>query len=242
MSTNFMQLVENEIMLSEADGETAKFKRFVMETVASGSTYEELVEGLEDMDLVTMLYEAVEEIDKKEVEEIKEVFDDTSVVLLQDKKGNKSFAVVYKDKVTYIPEEGSKELVMSPAKWKAMLLSLKDGGITVVKEKSAIRDFVGFMIKAAKVVAVGAAVAIVAGALIVAISTGMAYHAQHGAALATMATRWLPFKGTHVDTLWALTSGKAAKVSGEYIVGMGGAITKALSSTATVVKKIIDEV
>lgn len=206
--------------------------------------------GAENADLFLQIFEAVDELPMNEadVKKIEKEFETTKVQLLSDKKGNKSYAVISPSKVVYVTSSDAsggsgKELIMSPAEWKVLSAQLRESGVTPVTGKGKFREYVDFMLKTLKWMSYAAAAIAVVGIIMVAISTGVAFHAQGGgAALATIASRWLPFSGTfgsaftpwkgnHTDMLWALTSGKAAKVSGEYIVGMSGAIGKALKAT-----------
>lgn len=232
---SFITLLESESdELNELHENLTQRKRnFIMESVKE----------FEDPELMTTLIEGLEhaadKITEKEVEEIKNTFDDTKVQLMVDKKGNRSFAVKNKNKVVYVTatnQDGSsgKELVMNLNEWNSFEKQLYESGISPVKEKSRIRDFMGFILKTTKWLSYAAIAIVVTGALVIAVSTGMAYTAQYGAALAGLATRWTPFKGTHVDMLWSLTSGKAAEVVGPWIGGMGKEIASALVNTARV--------
>ena len=207
--------------------------------------------GVDNADLFVQLFEAVDELPMKDgdVKKIEKEFDNTKVQLLEDKKGNKSYAVITPSKVVYVTSSDAsggngKELTMSPAEWKVLSAQLQQSGVKTVVAKSKFRDFVSFMVKTLKWLSIAAAAIAVVGILMVAISTGVAFTAQGGgAALATIASRYsvfggtfgsafTPWKGNHTDMLWSLTSGKAAKVVGDYIVGMSGAVGKALKATA----------
>lgn len=207
--------------------------------------------GVDNADLFVQLFEAVDELPLKDadVKKIEKDFESTKVQLLEDEKGNKSYAVITPSKVVYVTSGDASggngaELIMSPVEWKVLYAQLHQSGVKAVVVKSKFRGFVDFMIKTLKWLSIAAAAIAVVGILLVSISTGVAFTAQGGgAALATIASRYTlsggtpssaftPWKGNHTDMLWSLTSGKAAKVVGDYIVGMSGAIGKALKATA----------
>lgn len=208
--------------------------------------------GVDNADLFVQLFEAVDELPLKDedVKKIEKDVESTKVQLLEDKEGNKSYAVITPSKVVYVTSgdtSGGKgaELIMSPTEWKVLYAQLQQSGVKAVVAKSKFRGFIDFMVKNLKWLSIAAAAIVVVGILLVAISTGVAFTAQGGgAALAQIATRYTPtggtfanaftpWKGNHTDWLWSLTSGKAAKVVGDYIVGMSGAIGKALKASAT---------
>lgn len=207
--------------------------------------------GVDNADLLVQLFEAVDELPLKDADvgKIEKDFESTKVQLLEDKTGNKSYAVITPSKVVYVTSgdasgSNGKEIIMSSAEWKVLYAQLQQSGVKAVVVKSKFRGFIDFMVKTLKWLSIAAAAIAVVGILLVAISTGMAFTAQGGgAALATIASRYTPtggtfgsaftpWQGNHTDMLWSLTSGKAARVVGDYIVGMSGAIGKALKATA----------
>lgn len=98
----------------------------------------------------------------------------TGVKLFKAASGEKSFAIINKNKVIYITDAGRK-LILTPSEWVVFEKSILDTGVKRVKDKSEMHGFMKFMNKVSPSLSKAMQVLVAYGIRIVAVTVGAAY-------------------------------------------------------------------
>lgn len=166
---NFLEVLESE---------EAQLGRYAKSSIMCESIINLAVESVDPEDplaeSVIALLEATNVISAAEKNIVTNDVNATGVKLFKGMDGERSFAIINKNKVIYVAD-GGKKLTLTKSEWNTFEKSLVGTGMKRVKDKSEMTSFMKFMSSASTGMTKPLQLIVAYGVRIIAMSIGVAY-------------------------------------------------------------------